>query len=228
MALLEDPTIQRILDEVNKAATGGAFGMAGNYISEPNKMMQVPKNDYYNQQQQEPLFYPTPDMFNIDGITNFDQNLDFNAMESVVPIATPNNFDLYGPELYNTMPQNLMSPYGNNQSNTIPLRPTSTVSSTTNEMLLERHQHRHEEYPTIPPQIASAIPNLGLNLRSSPHQDSVPVNLQESNEEIAVPNEAIDTASASMDLLVDKDDSHSLSANNNEEADPPHICKLTR
>lgn len=227
MALLEDPTIQRILDEVNRAATGGVFGMAGNYISEPNKMMQAPKNDYYTQQQQEPLFYPTSDMFNIDGITNFDQNLDFNTMESIVPIATPNNFDLYGAGLYNTMPQNLMSPYENHKPNNIPQRPTSAVSSTTNDILLERHQYRHEEYPTIPPQIASTIPNLGLNLRSSPPLDSVPVNLPDSNEDIAAPNEAIDTASASMDLLVDKDDSHSLSANNNnEEADPPHICKM--
>ena len=43
MALLEDPTIQRILDEVNKAASGGAFGLAGNYISDPDKLMQATK-----------------------------------------------------------------------------------------------------------------------------------------------------------------------------------------
>ena len=234
MALLEDPTIQRILDEVNKAATGGVFGAAGNYISEPDKMMQAPKSDHY-MQQQAPLFYPSPDMFNIDGITNFDQNLDLNAMESIVPIATPTNFDLYSAGLYNTMPQNLMSPYENHKPNNIPLRPTSTVSSINNDILLEQqqqqqqhhhhHHHRHEEYPTVPPHISSAIPNLGLNLRSSPPMDSVPVNLSEGNDEMGAPNEPIDTATASMDLLVDKDDSQSLSVNNNEEIDPPHICK---
>jgi len=39
MALLEDPTIQRILDDVNKAATGGVLGLAGSYISEPTEAM---------------------------------------------------------------------------------------------------------------------------------------------------------------------------------------------
>jgi hypothetical protein len=222
MALLEDPTIQRILDEVNKAAFGGAFGLAGNYVPEPDKPMQIPKNDFYNQQQQAPLFYPTPDMFNIDGITNFDQNLDLNSVESMIPIATPNNFDLYTTGLYNTMPQSFMSPYENQKSTNHQLRPASTVSSTNNDILLDHH--RHEEYPTVPPQITSAIPNLGLNIRRSPPLDSIPVNLAETTEDIN-PNEATDTATASMDLLVDKDDATSLPPNNNDEMDPPHICK---
>ena len=34
-----------------------------------------------------------------------------------------------------------------------------------------------------------------------------------------------DTATASIDLLADKDDCNSLPPNTNEELDPPHICK---
>jgi hypothetical protein len=230
MALLEDPTIQRILDEVNKAASGGIFGLAGNYISESGKSMtqnQTTKNDYFNQQQEQaPLFYPTSDMYNMDGITNFDQNLDLNSIESMVPIATPNNFDLYTSGLYNTIPQNLLSPFENYKNdilNTNPIRPTSSISSTNNDILLDHH--RHQEYPTIPPQLTSTMPNLGLNLRSTPPLNSMSVNIEETNDEIIPPNETTDTATASMDLLVDKDDNNSLSPNNNDDIDPPHICK---
>jgi hypothetical protein len=226
MALLEDPTIQRILDEVNRAASGGAFGLAGNYRSEPTKPIQTSKNDYFNQQQQQaPLFYPTPEMFNIDGITNFDQNLDLNSMDSIVPIATPNNFDLYTSGLYNTMPQNLISPYENYKNTHNPIRTTSSVSSTNNDILLD--QHRHQEYPTSPPKLTSAMPNLGLNLRTTSPLDSVPVNIDETNEGI-IPNETTDTATASIDLLVDKDDNNLLSPNYNEEIDPPHISSAGR
>ena len=192
MALLEDPTIQRILDEVNKAATGGAFGLAGNYISEPSKSMnQSIKNDFFNQQQQQqPLFYPTPDMFNMDGLTN----MELNPME---PISTPTNFDLYNSGLYNTMPPNILSPYesykndmlNNNNNNSLnQMRTTSSVSSTNNDILLDHH--RHQEYPTIPPKITTAIPNLGLNLRTPPppQLDSTPTNLMETGDEI-IPNE---------------------------------------
>jgi len=231
MALLEDPTIQRILDEVNKAASGGVFGLAGNYIPEPTKSMtqnQTTKNDYFNQQQQQQtqLFYPTPDMYNLDGITNFEQNLDLNTMESMVPIATPNNFDLYTTDFYNTMPQNILSPYESYKNDIInndpnPIRPTSTASSTNNDILLDNH--RHQEYPTTPPKSSLTKPNLGLNLRSTPPLDSIPANLADSNEEI-IPNETTDTATASIDLLADKDDNNSLPPNN-EEIDPPHICK---
>jgi hypothetical protein len=232
MALLEDPTIQRILDEVNKAASGGVFGLAGNYIPEPTKSMtqnQTTKNDYFNQQQQQQqqtqLFYPTADMYNLDGITNFEQNLDLNSMDSMLPIATPNNFDIYTTGLYNTMPQSLLSPYENYKNdmlnNTDPIRPTSTVSSTNNDILLDHH--RHQEYPTIPPKIPLVKPNLGLNLRSTPPLDTIPGNIDETNDE-TLPNETTDTATASIDLLVDKDDNNSLPPNNNEEIDPPHIC----
>lgn len=239
MALLEDPTIQRILDEVNKAATGGVFGLAGNYIPEPTKPMtqnQPIKNDYYTQQQQAPLFYPTADMYNLDGITNFDQNIDLNSIESMVPIATPNNFDHYTTGLYNTMPQNLISPYENykndilnntttnNISNPNPIRPTSSISSTNNDILLDHHHH--QEYPTTPPKESLIRPNLGLNLRSTPPPslDTISANVAEINDE-SIPNETTDTATASIDLLVDKDDNNSLPPNGNEEIDPPHICK---
>jgi hypothetical protein len=229
MALLEDPTIQRILDEVNRAATGGAFGLAGNYISEPSKpMSQPPKNDFFDQHQQEPLFYPTPDMFNMDGLTN----LELNPMESMGPISPPANFDLYNTGLYNTFPSSMLSPYenykndmlNNNNNNSLnQMRPTSSVSSTNNDILLDHH--RHQEYPTMPPKITAAIPNLGLNLRTPPPLlASTPVNLVETSDEI-IPTETTDTATASIDLLADKDDCNSLPPNTNDEIDPPHICK---
>ncbi|CAF1062054.1 unnamed protein product [Rotaria sordida] len=251
MALLEDPTIQRILNEVNKAASGGVFGLAGNYISEsPKPMTQInmPKvNNFYTHQQQTPLFYPPPDMFGIDGISNFDQNLDLNSLESIVPIATPNNFDLYSSGFYNTMPQNIMSPYenykndilnttnntnnnnnnNNNNNKTKPIRRASSVSSTNNDILLDHH--RHQEYPTIPPKLTSAMPNLGLNLRTTPQLDSIPVNVGETIDE-GISNETTDIATASIDLLADKDDNNSLPPNsNNDEIDPPpHISSAGR
>jgi hypothetical protein len=231
MAILEDPTIQRILNEVNKAASGGVFGLAGNYVSEPSNSMQARKNEFFNEQQQHqnqaPLFYPTPDMFSMDGITNYDQNLDLNSMESVVPIATPNNFDLYNSALYNTMSRNILSPYQNYKTGMLNtnttnngIRTTSSVSSTNNDILLDHH--RHQEYPTIPPKITAAVPNLGLNLRTTPPLDSMRVNITDASDEV-IQNEATDTAT--IDLLADKDDSMSLPANNSEEIDPPHICK---
>lgn len=238
MALLEDPTIQRILDEVNKAASGGIFGTAGNYIAEspnPVKPIQSPNmNNFYSQQQQAPMFYPTPDMFGIDGLPNFDQNLDMNALDSMVPIATPNNFDVYSAGYYNTTSQNMMPPYdnykndminssNNNNNTTKPVRTRSSVSSTNNDILLDNH--RHQEYPTIPPKLSGAMPNLGLNLRGSPPLESMPVNMSENMDEI-IPNETTDIASATIDLLADKDDNNESSINNNnEEVDPPHICK---
>ncbi|CAF1250101.1 unnamed protein product [Rotaria sordida] len=251
MALLEDPTIQRILNEVNKAASGGVFGLAGNYISEsPKPMTQInmPKvNNFYTHQQQTPLFYPPPDMFGIDGVSNFDQNLDLHSLESIVPIATPNNFDLYSSGFYNTMPQNIMSPYenykndilnntnntnnnnnnNNNNNKTKPIRRASSVSSTNNDILLDHH--RHQEYPTIPPKLTSAMPNLGLNLRTTPQLDSIPVNVGETIDE-GISNETTDIATASIDLLADKDDNNSLPPNsNNDEIDPPpHISSAGR
>ena len=248
MALLEDPTIQRILNEVNKAATGGVLGSAGNYIPEPTNKGRPPlptmKQDFFNQQQQQqqyhqaPLFYPTPDMFSMNGMHNFDPNLNLPAMDPIVPIATPSNFDLYSTGLYNTMPSNVISPYENYKHEMMhPMhsmhqaRTTSIVSSTNNDILSE--QHRHLEYPTIPPNMTTTIPNLGLNLRaSSPPLDSIPVHMMETRGEEEEEEELImdpgqniptDTATASMDLIADKDDSHSISAHENEEINPPHL-----
>jgi hypothetical protein len=100
------------------------------------------------------------------------------------------------------------------------IRTTSSVSSTNNDILLDHH--RHQEYPTIPPKITAAVPNLGLNLRTTPPLDSMRVNVTDASDEV-IQNEATDTAT--IDLLADKDDSMSLPANNSEEIDPPHICK---
>ena len=197
MALLEDPTIQRILDEVNKAATGGIFGRAGNYIPSPTKAepfhVPAPADD-------EPMFYPTPEMFT---------GVDFNPL---VPLGAPSNFDFYGEALYKTMPTNVLSPYETtfNQSQ---MRTTSIVSSTNNDVLSDAH--RHFEYPTVPPKITGAVPNLGLNLRATPPSDPLP---SKTTHELSSA-EPLDTATASIDFP-------SLPPNENEEIDPPHICKL--
>ena len=247
MALLEDPTIQRILNEVNKAATGGVLGLAGNYIPEPTNKVRTPipamKQDFFHQQQQQqqqhqhyqqaPLFYPTPDMFTMNGLNNFDPNMNLASMDPIVPIATPSNFDLYSEGLYNTMPSNIISPYENYKHEMMhPMnsmhqaRTTSIVSSTNNDILSE--QHRHFEYPTIPPHMTTTMPNLGLNLRNSPPQtDSMPVHMIEAREEESftepIPDIPTDTATASMDLIADKEDSQSMGANDHEEINPPHL-----
>ena len=235
MALLEDPTIQRILNDVNKAACDGALGVAGNYISEsPNPMIriQASKSDpfSYQQQQQVPILHPTPDMFGVSGISNFDQDLDLNSLGSTLPIAAPNNFDIYSSGLYNTMSQNALSPYesckndmlNSNYNTNQPMRTTSSVSSTNNDILLDLH--RHQECPAKPAKITAAVPNLGLNLRTTSPLDSMAGNANEQGDEV-IPNKAIDTATASYDLLRDKDYHNSLPSNHNDEIDPPHICE---
>jgi len=244
MSLLHDPTIQRILDEVNRAATGGVLGTAGNYISDSMNA----KNDFLadaqkqqqqqqqQQQQEMPLFYPTPDMFDMNGMTTYDQNMEFCSLQTSDPIATPTNFDLYSTGFYDSVSQNLLSPYdvyknhtNMNNNNNQYVRPTSVVSSTNNDILLD--QHRHDEYPTIPPQMNSAVPNLGLNLRSTPTlpPDSTPVHFDD-NSEPSLPNEqTTNTATATMDFLVDKDDNQSLPTNDNDEINPPeHISSAGR
>lgn len=254
MALLEDPTIQRILDEVNKAAAGGIFGVAGNYIPEPINVRNQPpakKIDPYQtvpqhhqqQQQQEPMFYPTTDMFPGADLTSFDPNINLNAM---VSMAEPSSFDLYADGLYDAMPGNVISPYDSYgkpevtfnhthfhhhqpQQHTVnQMRTTSMVSSTNNDVLSE--PHRHLEYPTIPPKITAAVPNLGLNLRSTPQLESMPSKTNNDISASEIPTEPIttintDIATASIDLVADKDDVHSLPPNDNEEMAPPHLCK---
>lgn len=237
MALLEDPTIQRILDEVNKAASGGVLGAAGNYISEPTGSMSQfqsqlssSETNFYNQDQ-APLFYPTPEMFGIGGLTNFDNNMNYNSLPSVIPMTTSNNFDLYSAGLYNTMPQSYLSSYENynnmiklnskqqTSNNNNPLRSTSSISSTNNDLLVEHHQ----EHSTIPPQMISAMPNLGLNIRKTPPQvDSIPVNVIDSNE-VQLPSEQIsDEIPSTMNPVVDKDNNVSPSISN-DEIDPQNL-----
>lgn len=244
MALLQDPTIQRILDEVNRAATGGVLGTAGNYISDSMNA----KNDFHfepqkqqqqqeQQQQQMPLFYPTPDMFDMSGMTTYDQNMDFSALQTSEPDVTPTNFDLYSTGLYDSVPRNLLSPYdiyknstNINNNNNQHIRSASAVSSTHNDILLD--QHRHEEYPTVPPQINPSVPNLGLNIRTTPTlpTDSASVQFDDdNNEQILANDQPTDTATATMDLLVDRDDNQSLPPNDNDEISPPeHISSAGR
>ncbi|CAF1059020.1 unnamed protein product, partial [Adineta ricciae] len=172
------------------------------------------------------------DMFNLHGLPSFDGNIDMNSMESIVPIATPNNFELYNSDLYDTMAHSMLSPYenykngllniNNNNTNT-GMRTASSVSSVNNDLLIEHH--RHQEYPTIPPKITAAIPNLGLNLRTTPPVDTMPVNASEVGDEV-IPNETTDTAT--MELMADKDDNVSIPPNNNEEMESPHISTAGR
>jgi hypothetical protein len=254
MALLEDPTIQRILDEVNKAASGGVLGLAGKYIPPPvNTRAAYPSNkdDFFHQQQ--PLFYPSNDMFNINSMNNFDGNIDLTSMESMVPVVTPNNFDHYSSGLYNTMPNNVMSPYENYKHDVFqsthqpqtttttttsttarPMRTISIVSSTNNDILSEHH--RHHEYPTIPPNLNTISPNLVSNLRvTSPmptattaaQMDMPPADLVETDD-VNIGNESMahrttDTGTASIDLIADKDDQHSIGPNEADDIEPSHL-----
>ncbi|CAF0807383.1 unnamed protein product [Rotaria sordida] len=236
MALLEDPIIQRILDEVNKAATGGVLGMAGNYISKPTEsitpfesQLLSSENNFFNQDQIS-LFYPTSDMFGIDELTDFDQNIDLNSMPSMVSMTKSSNFDYYSTGLYNTMPKSFLSPFENYNDMT-KIDPkhqisynksthgTSNVSSTNNDMLLEnRHQQQQQEYHTSPlPSIATNVPNLGLNIRTTPQLDPLSIDTGNSNE-IPLTSEQISNEIkniSTMNLINDKEDTNSLPLNNN-------------
>jgi len=248
MALLEDPTIQRILDDVNKAASGGVLGLAGSYISEPTEAMtqfqpqlSSSENNFFNQNQ-EPLFYPTQEMFGIGELMNFDNNINFDSIPSSIPMGTSSNFDLYSTGLYNTMPQSFLSPYENYNGmtklntkhqilNNNPIRSTSSVSSTNNDLLVEHH--RHHEYPTIPPTITSAVPNLGLNVRKTPPQiDSLSINLTDSND-VQLRSEEIlnettnNRTTPTRNGIIDKEDNNSLPPMDNDELDQQHSGKYS-
>lgn len=172
MALLNDPTIQRILDEVNKAANGGILGNAGNYVSEPTETFipfegQLPEsstatstinmNNFY-QHDDLPMFYPTSDMFAMTGLIDFENKTDFNSILSSMPNMTTNDFDLYNSNLYDTMTSNFMYPYENyNQqisnfneqqprSNKNSMRSIASVSST-----VLAHQQNSLASNNVPP-----------------------------------------------------------------------------
>jgi hypothetical protein len=195
------------------------------------------ENNFYNQDQ-APLFYPTPDMFGMAGLTNFDHNnMDFDSIPSVIPMSTSSNFDHYSIGLYNTMPQSFLSPYehynGMTKLNTKhqilnnPIRTTSSVSSTNNDLVFEHH--RHQEYPTIPP---TAVPNLGLNVRTTPPQmDSIPMNFSDSND-VQLPTEQMsdettNIATPTMNLMIEKEDNNSPPMINNDDIDPQHSSKYS-
>lgn len=236
MALLEDPTIQRILDEVNKAASGGVLGAAGNYVSEPiNPMPQFPsqvssiEKNFFTQDQ-APLFYPTPEMFDLNGVPHFD------SMPAMTPMTTSNNFDLYGSSVYNTMPQSYLSPFehyngmiksnGKNvmsDENNI-IRSTSTVSSVNNDLLYEHH--RHQEYPTMP--------NLGLNIRTmttTSQVESIPGNLLDMNHiqltSEAIPKEMTSSMVSTANAPMSKEDP-SLPTMPNDDVDRENSSEYLR
>ncbi|CAF2232566.1 unnamed protein product [Rotaria magnacalcarata] len=237
MTLLEDPTIQRILDEVNKAASGGIFGMAGNYVSKPRETMTPfeskllsSENSIFNQNQ-APLFYTTPEMLGMKELKSFDGSINLNSIPSMVPVAKSTSFDFYSSGYYNTTPSNLLSPYANcngitqlnikNQLlNNNPTRSRSNASSTNNDILLERHHHHHsQQYHSIP---STNLPNLGLNIRVTPQSDKVPIEninlneLQLTSEQMpvaAIKNVSTSTRSS----LADKEERNSFKLNNSND-----------
>lgn len=241
MTLLGDPTIQRILEEVNKAASGGVLGIAGSYISEPNDAMtqfeshlsSSSGNNFYNQDQ-APLFYPTPDMFNIGGLTSFDNNNVLNSLSSVLPMAMQSNFDIYSTGLYNTMPQSFLSPYENRNGmtklnikkqilNDNSMGKKSEISSTNNNSSYEHN--RHKEYPTMP----STTPNLGINIRTSPQLESLPNDNSDSSEiqlrTERTPMETTNTATQKMSLNADNQGNNSYPSINNDDIDQQYSSK---
>ena len=217
MALLEDPTIQRILDEVNKAASDGVLGAAGNYISDSvgtmgpfeSQLSLSAATDAYHQQNESALFYPTPDMLRINDLMNFDPNTDFNSISSTIPIATPSNFDLYGTHLYDSIPTNLPSAYDHyqdmNKCNSKQAlvtkdskRSTPSTSSVHNERVGE-NQHQAEYSST-----SNTVPNLGLNVRtpsSTPLSSNVNVNKESSTPEPVL----TDTEQATLQSMAERD-----------------------
>ncbi|CAF0870013.1 unnamed protein product [Adineta steineri] len=237
MALLGDPTIQRILDEVNKAASGGILGIAGNYISEPSDAMtqfesqltSSSENNFYSQDQ-APLFYPTPEMFSIGGLTSFDNANDLNSLPSHLPMSIPSDFDLYSAGLYNTMPQSYLAPYENYHSVTKlnikhqimdnnSLCKPSGMSSTTNDLIFDLNLQ--QDYTTMQPKKSSSNNNINMSMNNhtTPQMTSIPIDMSESNdaqltsEHIAA--DTTDTASLTMNLSADNPDMNSLPSMNN-------------
>ncbi|UJR33375.1 hypothetical protein I4U23_020823 [Adineta vaga] len=255
MAILGDPTIQRILDEVNKAASGGVLGMAGNYISEPgNGMTQFESqltsssdNNFFNQDP-SPLFYPTPDMFGIGGLTSFDNNNDLSPLPSVLPMTIPTDFDLYSTGLYNTMSHSYLTPYENyhgvtklnlkhHLSETSSMRKSTSISTTSNDIIFEIN--RQQDYTTMPSKKASSphSNNMNNHITTAPppppppittsQMTSLPMDLPDHNGVSItaehIPLDSTDTASLTMNLTADNQDMGSMPTmnmnNNNNETD---------
>lgn len=248
MALLEDPTIQRILDEVNKAATGGILGAAGNYVSKPTETMAafdsaLPSSQHnFVGQEQAPLFYPTPDMFGMNSMKDFDHNMDLNPLPPVAPMAKSTSFDLYSSGYYNTMPSSFLAPYENFNGmtqlnvkhqfiNNEPMRSRSNISSMNNDMLLEHHRHHDQEYSTLP---LATVPNLGLNIRTTSQSDPIASNSINSSEaqltSEKMPMDVKEGSTSTMNLLSDKADTNSMKLNShsNNDTDQDNYSKTFR
>jgi hypothetical protein len=108
--------------------------------------------------------------------------------------------------------------------NNNPMRSTSNVSSPNNDILLEHH--RHQEYPTIPPTITSAVPNLGLNVRTTPQSDTVPIDIIDSND-IQLTTEQIPNETNTTNLIGDKENKTSSSPINNDNIDQQNSGKFS-
>lgn len=231
MALLNDPTIQRILDEVNKAASDGVLGAAGNYISDSagtmgpfeSQLSLSAATDAYYQQNESALFYPTLNMLGINDLMNFDPNTEFNSTSPTIPITTPSNFDLYGTHRYDSIPRNLPSAYDhyqdmskcNSKQNSVKKdskRSTPSTSSVHNEGAGE-NQHQVEYSPR-----SDTVPNLGLNVRTlSPTPSSTNVDV---NQEPSTPEPVLtDTEQAALQSMAQREQHGFLPSMSSETID---------
>ena len=255
MAILGDPTIQRILDEVNKAASGGVLGIAGNYISEPgdgmtqfeSQLTSSSESNFFNEDQ-SPLFYPTPDMFNMGGLTSFDNSNDLNPLPSVLPMTIPTDFDLYSAGIYNTMPQSYLNPYENYQgvtkfnlkhhlSDSNSMRKSTSISTTSNDIIFEIN--RPQDYTSFPSKKSSSPQNINFNnhVTTAPPPPplptttatTLPADIQDYNDipitAEHVPSDSTDTASLTMNLTADNQDVGSIPTMNNNESDQQYSSK---
>ncbi|CAF0931354.1 unnamed protein product [Adineta ricciae] len=249
MAILGDPTIQRILDEVNKAASGGVLGIAGNYISEPgdgmtqfeSQLTSSSESNFFNEDQ-SPLFYPTPDMFNMGGLTSFDNSNDLNPLPSVLPMTIPTDFDLYSAGIYNTMPQSYLNPYENYQnvtkfnlkhhlSDANSMRKSTSISTTSNDIIFEIN--RPQDYTTFPSKKSSSPQNINFNNHTTTAPPplptttttttALPMDIQDCNDiprtAEHIPSDSTDTASLTMNLTADNQDMGSIPTMDNNETD---------
>jgi hypothetical protein len=232
MALLQDPTIQRILDEVNKAAFGGILGHSGKYISEPTEAM-IPfeshllsssssssrVNPFY-QDDESSLFYPTSDMLDMNAGMNFDSSMDFNMMSSTIPIARPDQFDLYGPSLYSSMQGNYMSAYEHYQdmakTNTKhsfvkhdSIHNVSSYPSTNNDVFLTHEQH--QEYSTM----NMNVPHIGLDTQSL--TSLMPADFHADQIPLASTGVLANTEHDDKHTLTNNDENNALSSMPNED-----------
>ncbi|CAF0721836.1 unnamed protein product [Didymodactylos carnosus] len=149
-ALLQDPTIQKILGEVNKAASGGALGQAGAYSGQTFDA--VGSQSFYQSNGYPSNIYDTA----------FDSDIDLSTPS--IPM-TNGNFNLYsgfvGSDQFST---EYIAPfkyryYGHYQTGESKTRVQATPSATSSVNNGVSIEQVHSSF------IPSSIPNLGLNVR---------------------------------------------------------------